>query len=410
MIGGAMGESCAPPFEKHASAYRWGPDMTIIYPVDQRLLSGKAHDILILRTCHALAALGHTVFLVTQEVGVDVEVFWRHYGIQGLPNLHVIFIPIRQKKLGISWRFLYPWFCCLKIQALLRTVPVDLIYLSELKLGHDLLHRIPILKKPIIYEFHSLKAFEVEPFRPDAMEESVYKHATAVIATTENLLRMLKHLYGNRESQEIISLASDLFLDRFSFHPNEEGSEAKIFYLGQLYPLQGVAFLVEAMALLPGNQLHIVGGRPDEIEGLKEVARRSGTSSRVHFYGFVRPVEIPPLLRKADLLVVPSKNAGRMPYVAHTKIYEYMAYGKPIVATDLPAVREVLVDHHNAILVSPDNAKALAEGIQQVLSDPGLAKKIAQNAYETARSHTWERRGKALASFFESELRVAETR
>ena len=375
--------------------------MTIIYPVDQRLLSGKAHDILIVRTCHALASLGHTVFLIMQETDVDPETFWRHYGIQSVPGLQIFSIPVRRGKNGISWRFLYRRLCFLKIQALLRSIPVDLIYLSELKLAGYLLHRSSSLKKPIVYEFHNLKAFDSEPFRPDPAEEKVYREATSVIVTTKSLCGMLKQLYGARQGEAIVSLASDLFLEPFSFRPAGKEDESKIFYLGQHYPLQGVDLLVEAMAYLPGCRLYTVGGRPGEIESLKEVAERYGVASRVHFHGFVRPSEIPPLLGTADVMVIPSRNAGRMPYVAHTKIYEYMAYGRPIVATDLPSIRELLADRHNAILVSPDDPKTLAEGIRMILSDPILAEKMARNAYESARRHTWKERGGALTSTFE---------
>lgn len=376
--------------------------MTIIYPVDQRLLSGKAHDILIVRTCHALASLGHTVFLVMQAVDLDLSTFLSHYGIQASPHLHVISIPVRQKNLGIAWRFLYRRLCFQKIRELLRAFPIDLIYLSELKLAHYLLRRSSILRKPIIYEYHNLKAFDMEPFQPDRMEGMVYKESTSVIATTRELIGMLRRFYGDRKNMVTISLASHLFSEPFFPRPIEKETEARIFYLGQHYPLQGVDLLIEAMASLSRGELHTVGGRPEEIEDLKEIARQNGMISRVHFHGFVRPPEIPSLLRNADVLVVPSRNAGRMPYVAHTKIYEYMAYGKPIVAADLPSIREVLVDHHNSVLVSPDDAKALAAGIEEILSDPALAEKIARNAHETARHHTWEARGNALINHFKT--------
>lgn len=381
--------------------------MTIIYPVNQRLLSRKAHDLLIIKTCHALAALGHTVFLVMQDAGIDNEAFLNHYGISSISGLNIISIPVRKRVGGmvISWRIFYRWLCFLKILKLLQTQTVDLIYLSELKLGNYLLHLYPFLKKPIIYEFHSLRAFDVKPFRSDRLEQRVFKKATAVIVTTKSLLKMLETLYGKREGVDAISLASDLFSAPFSLSSIEQGRERHIFYVGQHYLLQGIDLLVEAMVYLPGCRLHTVGGRSEEMEYLKEMASQKGVGQRIHFHGFVPPSDLPLLLQQADIFVIPSRSDGRMPYVAHTKVYEYMAYGKPIVATDLPSIREVLIDQHNAVLVSPDDPKSLAEGIQKVLLDRTLAEKISRNAYETARQYTWEHRGKSLESFFEERLR-----
>lgn len=380
--------------------------MTIVYPVDQRLQSGRAHDILIVRTCHVLAEMGHTVFLVMQEAARERSNgaldFLEHYGIGPHPRLHLIQIRVRRKiaRLAVSWRWLYRWLCFLKVLQLLRKEPVDLLYLSELKLSRFLLRFRVLLKKPIVYEVHNLKAFDRAPFRADPVEKKVLSDANGVIVTTKALIGCVASLYGKPRLSAAVSLASDLFAERFSFHPVAEGKKARIFYVGQHYPLQGIELLIEAMRDLPECELHTVGGRPEEIAFLKKEAARFKVDLSAFFHGFIRPSELPALLKEADLFVVPSRNQGRMPFVAHTKIYEYMAYGKPIVASDLPSIREVLIDAHNAVLVAPDDPRALARGIQRVVSDPALAEKIARNARECSLHYTWEARGASLATHF----------
>jgi len=74
------------------------------------------------------------------------------------------------------------------------------------------------------------------------------------------------------------------------------------------------------------------------------------------------------------------------------KLFEYMAAGVPIVATELPSVREVLRHGENAWLVEPDEKNALAKGITRIIEDAALKAKIAAEAEQSAKQYTWERR------------------
>jgi glycosyltransferase involved in cell wall biosynthesis len=76
-----------------------------------------------------------------------------------------------------------------------------------------------------------------------------------------------------------------------------------------------------------------------------------------------------------------------------------MASRRPIVASDLPSLREVLRDGENAILVEPDNPKALAEGIKKVLDDPDLARRISKQAYDEIGKYSWNERAKRIVNF-----------
>jgi glycosyltransferase involved in cell wall biosynthesis len=78
------------------------------------------------------------------------------------------------------------------------------------------------------------------------------------------------------------------------------------------------------------------------------------------------------------------------------KLFEYMASGRPIVASDLPSLREVLADGRNAVLVEPGNPQALTAGIRRIKEDPALAERIARQALEDVRDYTWDRRAERL--------------
>jgi glycosyltransferase involved in cell wall biosynthesis len=75
-----------------------------------------------------------------------------------------------------------------------------------------------------------------------------------------------------------------------------------------------------------------------------------------------------------------------------------MASGKPIVASDLPSLREVLSEK-NAFLVKPDDPRALAEGIRFALAHPEEAARRAAQAREDVKRYTWEMRAEKILSF-----------
>ena len=88
-------------------------------------------------------------------------------------------------------------------------------------------------------------------------------------------------------------------------------------------------------------------------------------------------------------------------YASPLKLFEYMAAQRPIVASDLPALREVLSPDENAVLVTPGSAPALAAGIRRVLDDPALATRVASRALATVADFSWDRRAERLKALFD---------
>jgi glycosyltransferase involved in cell wall biosynthesis len=89
-------------------------------------------------------------------------------------------------------------------------------------------------------------------------------------------------------------------------------------------------------------------------------------------------------------------------YTSPLKLFEYMASGRPMVASDLPALREVLRPDANAVLVEAGDAGALAAGLARVLADAALAARLAAQAREDVRAWTWDRRAERIEALLES--------
>jgi glycosyltransferase involved in cell wall biosynthesis len=104
--------------------------------------------------------------------------------------------------------------------------------------------------------------------------------------------------------------------------------------------------------------------------------------------------------RSADVLVLPNTAKEKISayYTSPMKLFEYMASKKPIVASDIPSIKEI-VSEENVFFVLPDDSAKLALGIKSVFLDDALAEKRAIKSFEDVRSHTWQNRAERIINF-----------
>ena len=79
-------------------------------------------------------------------------------------------------------------------------------------------------------------------------------------------------------------------------------------------------------------------------------------------------------------------------------MFEYMVAQRPIVASDLPSIREVL-NRNNAILVQPNSPQSLSQGIETALKNTGFSDKISRKAFEDVQKYTWPKRAQNIIEF-----------
>jgi glycosyltransferase involved in cell wall biosynthesis len=148
--------------------------------------------------------------------------------------------------------------------------------------------------------------------------------------------------------------------------------------IGRLHVQKGHAYLLEAAKLVvekfPTTVFQIIGDG-ELRQSLEQLSRALGIENNVQFLG-TRP-DVPELLAHMDVFVLPSLWEG-MPIV----ILEAMAARKPIVASDVDGVSEIVVDKRDGILVPPRDAKELAQAISLILTDRGLAECLGQRAFD----------------------------
>lgn len=383
--------------------------MTIVYPVSEPLQLQKARDARIMRMAAGFAGRGHTVYLIVAKTGVSRDKLIRYYGVPDTPTLHIIQLPFLRRNTGLrlSWNTVFHWGALAALRRLSLEAQVDVVYLSVLKVATFLQRwRRWLRVSRWIFELHEFGIYPetTDPTpqqrRVDAMERRVLPYVDGVVVPTAALAQVLVHRFPHARVA-VIPLGTSTTVSGGVRPGVAIRAAARVGYVGQLYRDQGVDLLVEACARLPGVELHVIGGQPNEIERLRGLANELGLSERVILHGFVAPGEVPARIADMDVLVLPARNTVRMNYVAHIKLYEYFASGRPVVATSLRSTREELVDGDNAVLVEPDNPDALAEGIRRVLDDPDFASRIASRALETAPRYAWETRTGHIEEFIQ---------
>ena len=171
--------------------------------------------------------------------------------------------------------------------------------------------------------------------------------------------------------------------------------EALAGFVGTFGPWHGVLTLAEAIALLPddcGVRFLLVGaGRlRDEVE---RMVRSAGKAERVIFAGHVEHERVPALLDACDILLsphVPLEDGSEF-FGSPTKLFEYMAMGKGIIASRLGQIGEVLVDSETALLVDPGDADQLADAILRLGGSRELRQSLGAAARRIAvERHTWK--------------------
>jgi glycosyltransferase involved in cell wall biosynthesis len=175
-----------------------------------------------------------------------------------------------------------------------------------------------------------------------------------------------------------------------------------------LYPWKGVGLIIESVAALQDTRALIVGGHEQEpdLARVKDEAARLDCASRVTFTGLLPPRDVAARLRDADVLVLPNPaSAVSSAFTSPLKLFEYMASGRPIVASDLPSIREVLVHEQSALLVPPGNPPALTAAIRRLKDDRALGARLAARALEDVREYTWAKRAERLETLFEQVRR-----
>lgn len=359
--------------------------MKILYIANIRLPTEKAHGIQIMKTCEAFAKAGIEIELVvpTRHNKLTANPF-SYYGVP--ENLFKIITlrvpdPIKYGRLGFLVSSI--WFSE-RARWCRSFWTADIIYSRDALV----LMQYLLLGRRIVFEAHA---------KPSFVARIVARHSYRVVVISQ-ALREVYVAVGI--PAERITVAPDA-VDEHLFETVPLKNEAReilelpqfqhiVVYTGHLYARKGADTLAEAATHIPEALFVFVGGT---IEDIAQFRKQWGSQENIRIVGHVAPERVPFYLRAADVLVIPNSGTSEdtARFASPMKLFEYMASGTPIIASDVPSIREVLGDQE-AFFVEADSPAALAKSVASVFAQEDEAHEKAVSAQRKAREYTWSTR------------------
>ena len=364
----------------------------LIYYLSKSLIpSTMANSVQVVKMCAAFAQCGNTVTLfATHAADGSADVF-AYYGVPKSFTIRFDY-PEPERKRKSYFGSQYRWSLAREF----RRRPPDLFY------GRDIVRLLAAadIGRPVICEVHDLPC-ETGRFRR-LIEHRALKR---IVCITAALKADLISAYPGLLPAKIMVAADAADPPSDELQPavlrNSRPGQVNVCYTGSLYPGKGM----EILSQLPGDcgwaDFHLVGGTDEDV-----CRWRAELISfpNVFFYGRQPPHTVAGYIKAADIVVAPYQRRveghggveiGR--WMSPMKVFEYMALAKPIVASDLPVLREVLSHGVTAMLVPPDDTNSWTQVLRSLARDPAGRHALGAQAHAAFEDRfTWVSRSRSI--------------
>ena len=388
----------------------------LAYIANIRLPTEKAHGYQICQMCHALAAQNTAVSLyhprrnqtpaLAGRQGSDALAYYgipANFAIHTLPNLDIARLE--------RWLPKRPYRAVFQLHAqrfgwraarLARQNGATLFYTRDIPVADSLTRG----NLPTVFEGHAIPEGRAAAMLAQVMKRPSFRHAVVLTQFIQQAYVAL----GASPAQ--INVEPDaVVLDAYTHLPDKTAVRQQlnlplnrliIGYIGRFETMgmdKGIGLLIEAISQLPRDLdppplLLCVGGPLDNVATYQQKAARLGVPAGwLQFHDRVPNSAVPRWIQAADVVTMPYPFTPHYAYaMSPMKLFEYMAAGKPIVSTDLPAIREILTHERNGLLVPVAETAVFATALHQLLTQPALAERLGQQARRDVTAYTWTAR------------------
>ena len=305
----------------------------------------------------------------------------------------------------------------------------DVIHLRSIYEGFPIAVNKEKLCKCLIFEVNGLPSIELKYRYPAVaddrellhklrVQEKICLDAADLIVTPSTVTRDYLQTRGV-ESEKIRVIPNGVDLSIFTYSARQEGIDDSIsnstpipncfrlLYFGTLSAWQGVNLAIESLALANHDfptELIIIGqGRSQQLVALRKLAQKLNVQEQLTILETMSQVQLLQHIHQADAIVAPLTPNDRnlVQGCCPLKVLEGMATGTPVIASDMPVVRELGTDGEHFLLVKPGSAKAIKDGVLRLIQEPELAPRLAIAARKRIEMYyTWQQAGAALVEAY----------
>ena len=366
--------------------------MRILYLSLSYVPSRRASSVQVMNMCAALAARGHEVTLIAKRHDEPSARGMADHAFYRVPATFRIDKLARPARRGGGLVY---------VASTARRVVgargrVDLVYSRDLAGGAI----AAALGVPLVFELHGLPA---APWQRAVMRRVLAAPACRGVVAISEALRRDVAAAGLVPARVPAVVAHDSCDAAFGRAPRAAlGTPPRIGYVGNLYPGRGIELVTDLARRMPGCRFELVGGSERDLARL----RGDGLGANVVLHGFVPPARLAEVYAGLDVLLLPHPRSGVRGatggsdisrWTSPMKMFEYMASGVPMVASDLPVLGEVLADGVNALIAAAGDVAAWQRTIERVLGDAGLRVRVAARAQDDLRrDYTWQARARRV--------------
>lgn len=361
--------------------------MKLLYCSYSQIPSDTANSIAVMKQCAALyKRCNLKIILIRGKQKTDYR---KKYHV---PEMKMTLLPLQvleRNELGLR---------CFSVLKALIWRP-DMVYSRDLFLNVSFCHR----HIPNFYEIHQLD-------QQDEEFDYKYKEALKIIAKSPYLKKIVciseklrqECLEFGIEDEKLIVLHSGV--DLSEYYESSSLSMPKLYfsknqplavYAGSLQEGKGVDIILKMASAASHYNFLIIGGEKGQIQecdNLKHIP-------------WIEHFEVSRYLQFADFLLMPM-TVQKYQFHSPLKLFEYLATGKVVIASDLENIKEILVHGVNGMLAEPQNAKSFIEQMDKVRMDKELRILIEENAKKTVEQFSWEKRGQHLLEYIKKEVYI----
>ncbi len=268
-------------------------------------------------------------------------------------------------------------------------------------------------KSHLVYDAHEISTSRegYSGFRRvvGLVESKLMPKADGCITTTDARAKFFARAYHVKRPTVLQNRPRSLphiTSDRIRRELNLNSSWPVILYQGGLQQGRGLEKLINTVPLVPNAYFVFIGGGRLS-QPLAQMAIEKNLQGRVYFIPTVSLTELPSYTASADIGVQPIENTCLNHYTTDSnKLFEYLTAGLPVVATDFPEIRKIVRGNDVGLLVPHNDTLALANALNELVSDASMRGKFSTNARITASNLNWEEQESRLVELYNHVLRA----